>query len=84
MAILMQMLMQQSMPMSMFGTFLTHLRFSVPYGYTPILTQTPRASLLFRGVSLSQPPNTRVADTLWQVRTTQQSTTEEDDDSIEP
>lgn len=69
------------MMMSMPSTFPTYPGVGVPQGYSPILGQTPRASLFYIGGSLSQRSDVGVADTRWQVRTTQQSTDKEDDDA---
>ncbi|PPS16164.1 hypothetical protein GOBAR_AA04413 [Gossypium barbadense] len=77
MMILVQTPMQQLITMSMLSTFPKYPGFRAPYGYMPIVTQTPRASLFYEGGSLSQRPDAGVVDTRWQARTTQQSTTEE-------
>ncbi|KAK5825631.1 hypothetical protein PVK06_020487 [Gossypium arboreum] len=68
---LMQVHMQQSMALSIPSTFPTYLGFGAPYGFTPIMTQTPRASLFYRGGSSSRPMVKGVVDTLWKARTTQ-------------
>nr|ACD56613.1 hypothetical protein [Gossypioides kirkii] len=60
------------------GTFLTY---SVPHGYSPIVSQTPRALLFYIGGSSSQQSNEGVADTRWQARTTTKSTDEEDNNT---
>ncbi|KAK5818592.1 hypothetical protein PVK06_023535 [Gossypium arboreum] len=41
--------MQTPMEQPMLGSMSTYLRFGAPYGYTPIVTQTPHASLFFTG-----------------------------------
>ncbi|KAH1046843.1 hypothetical protein J1N35_037627 [Gossypium stocksii] len=72
---LMQMLMLVSMPKSM----PMYPGFFAPYGYMSIVTQTPPASLFYRGRSSAQSFTDGVEDTQWEARITLHSSREESD-----
>ncbi|KAH1047532.1 hypothetical protein J1N35_038316 [Gossypium stocksii] len=60
--------MSLSMPISILTSILTYSSFATSYCYSPIVSQTPTASLFYRGGSSIQPHFRVVEDRRWEAR----------------
>ncbi|KAK5772533.1 hypothetical protein PVK06_048822 [Gossypium arboreum] len=75
-------MMPSSMAVPMPISMSKYLGFMTSYSYSPIVSQTPTAFLLYRGGSSVQPPSHGIEDTKWKDRA-HSSTVEDDGDKNE-